>query len=125
MHEDHVNSTVKDSVLTNNRGNTYLSIYKTAGIKGLLIEGNDIRLGDGKQTIANGAAIYAVANRNAGPFECRRVSIINNTVSGGGISIAGSPAEKNEVRGNRCVGAAAPIKNEADAKLSDNQGFAT
>ena len=46
MHEDHVNATVKDSVLTNNRGNAYLSIYQTAGIDGLLVEGNDIRLAD-------------------------------------------------------------------------------
>ena len=58
MHEDHVNSTIHDSVLTNNRGNTYLSLYKTAGIDGLLVEGNDIRLGDGKAPLT----LKAVAN---------------------------------------------------------------
>lgn len=124
MHEDHVNSTVRDSVLIDNRGNTYLSIYKTAGIESLRIEGNDIRLGDGKQTIAQGAAIFAVADRNSGRFPCRNVTIVNNTVSGGGIAIAGSPAEKNVIRGNKCLGAAAPIKNDAQASVAGNEGFA-
>jgi hypothetical protein len=123
MHEDHVNSTVRDSVLIGNRGNAYLSIYKTAGIDGLRIEDNDIRVGDGKQDVTKGAAIMAVADRNSGRFPCRNVTIVGNTVSGGGIVIAGSPAEKNLIRNNRCVGAAAPIKNDADAKLERNDGF--
>ena len=124
MHEDHVNSTVQDSVLTNNRGNAYLSIYKTAGIDGLRIEGNDIRLGDGRQSIAKSTAIFAVADRNSGRFPCRNVTIVNNTVAGGGIAIAGSPAEKNVIRGNKCVGEAALIKNDAAAKVEANDGFA-
>jgi len=68
MHEDHANSTIKDSRLTNNKGNTYLSMYKTAGIDGLLVEGNDIRLDDGRQTIAGGAAIFVSANRTDDAF---------------------------------------------------------
>jgi hypothetical protein len=124
MHEDHVNATVQDCVLTNNRGNTYLSIYKTAGIDGLRVEGNDIRLGDGKQAIAGGSAIYVSADRNSGRYPCRNVAIENNTVSGGGILLSGSPAEQNRVRHNRCLGTAAPIKNAAQAVLEGNSGFA-
>jgi hypothetical protein len=123
MHEDHVNSTVRDSILQNNRGNTYLSIYKTAGIDGLVIEGNDIRLGDGRQTIARGAAIFAVADRNSGRYPCRNVTITNNTVAGGGITIAGSPAEKNLIRNNKCLRDVAPIKNDAEAIVEGNLGF--
>ena len=79
MHEDHCNSTIKDSRLTNNRGNTYLSLYKCGPINGLLVEGNDIRLGDGKQVIAGGAAIYVVADRNSGRQPIRNVAITGNT----------------------------------------------
>lgn len=123
MHEDHANSTVKDSVLTDNIGNTYLSIYKTAGIDGLLVEGNDIRLGDGKQTIASGAAIYVSADRNKERFPCKRVRVVNNTVSGGGILIAGTPAEGNVISGNKCVGATAKIVNTAGATVEKNDNF--
>jgi hypothetical protein len=124
MHEDHVNSTILDSVLTNNRGNTYLSLYKTAGIEGLIVEGNDIRLGDGKQTIASGAAIYVNADRNKGRFPVKRVRIIKNTLSGGGILLSGDPSEKCEVKGNKHVGdGKAPLELRADAEMADNDGF--
>jgi hypothetical protein len=124
MHEDHANSTVKDSVLRNNRGNTYLSIYKTAGIDGLVVEGNDIRLNDGKQTIAGGAAIFVSANRTFDAFPCRNVTIQNNTVSGGGILISGAPAQGNVVKANKAAGATPlKIQNQAGAKLEANDGF--
>ena len=121
MHEDHVNSTVKDSVLTNNRGNAYLSIYQTAGIDGLLVEGNDIFIDRG----ASGEpAIHVTANRTNGPFPCRNVRILNNTVSGRGILISGSPSENNVVKGNRAVGALPQkVKNEANAVVQSNEGF--
>jgi len=112
MHEDHVNSTIRDSVLRNNRGNTYLSLYKTGGIDGLLIEGNDIRDG-----------IFVVADRNKSRHLCRKVRIINNTTHGGAITIAGMPAEDNEVRGNRSVGKPARLDNRAAARLQDNENF--
>lgn len=117
MHEDHVNSTVHDSVLVGNRGNTYLSIYKTAGIDGLLVKGNDIR------TTGGIAAIYVVANRNSGPYECRNVTIEDNTTSGSGIHIAGAPALDNVVRNNRHIGPGAKIINDADAVCENNEGY--
>lgn len=124
MHEDHVNSTIRDSVLTNNRGNTYLSLYKCAGIDGLLIEGNEIRLDDGRQTIAGGAAIYVNADRNSGRFPAKRVRIVKNTVRGGGILLSGDPSEKNEIRGNKHIGTgSAKITLRAQAEVADNSGF--
>lgn len=124
MHEDHVNSTIRDSVLTNNRGNTYLSLYKTAGVDGLVVEGNDIRLGDGKQTIARGAAIYVNADRNQGRFPVRRVRIVKNAVAGGGILLSGDPSEKCELAGNRNVGTGkAVIELRASAHVEGNEGF--
>ena len=124
MHEDHVNSTIKDSVLTNNRGNTYLSLYKTAGIDGLRVEGNDIRLGDGRQTIANGTAIFVSADRTKDRFPIRNVSIIKNTVQFGGILLSGDPSEKNEIKGNKNVGeTAVPMMLKANADVADNSGF--
>ena len=124
MHEDHVNATVKDSRLIANKGNTYISIYKTAGIDGLVVQGNDIRLGDGRQTIAGGAAIYVVADRNSGPYECRNVTIVGNTTAGGGITLQGSPASGNVVKDNRHVGeAGGALRNFAQAAVGDNTGY--
>jgi hypothetical protein len=121
MHEDHVNSTVKDSALTNNRGNAYLSIYKTGGIDGLLIDGNDIRLPAQASAIG---AIYVSANRTNDAFPCRNVRIVNNTVAGGDILISGSPAEENVVAGNRNAGPPPlKIRNQARAKIERNDGF--
>ena len=119
MHEDHANSTIKDSVLTGNKGNTYLSMYKTAGIDGLHIEGNEIRLGENR----SGAAIFVDANRVSEAFPCRNVEIVKNTVAGGGILICGTPAEKNAVKGNVCDGAKQKIMNQAGASLADNKNF--
>ncbi|MGQ9914397.1 MAG: hypothetical protein ACUVQQ_08645 [Thermogutta sp.] len=117
MHEDHVNSTIVDSVLTNNRGNSYLSLYKTGGIDGLLVEGNEI-------TVTQGAAIYVNADRNSGRHPVRRVRIVNNTVAGGGILLSGQPSEQCVVRGNKNRGGTpVTIELNADADLSDNQGF--
>jgi hypothetical protein len=117
MHEDHVNSTVRHSELIGNRGNTDISIYKTAGIDGLLVKDNDIRPGGGP------AAIFVVANRNSGPYECRNVTIEGNTTAGSGIHIAGSPAENNVIRNNRHVGPGGRIKNEANATCTNNTGY--
>ena len=50
-----------------NRGNAYLSIYQTAGIDALLVEGNDIRIDRG----AGGEpAIHVTANRTNQAFPC-------------------------------------------------------
>jgi hypothetical protein len=117
MHEDHVNSTVLDSRLIGNKGNTYLSIYKTGGIDGLLVQGNDIRTAGGI------AAIYVVANRNKSRHECRNVRIVGNTTAGGGISIGGDPAENNLVKDNRHVGGGGKLVNGAQAKLENNEGY--
>ena len=117
MHEDHVNSTILDSKLINNKGNSYISIYKTGGINGLLVKGNDIRTSGGI------AAIYVVANRNNSTHKCRNVKIIDNTTSGSGIHIAGSPAENNLVKDNLHFGGNGKIINDADAKCLNNTGY--
>ena len=117
MHEDHVNSTVKDSVLTNNRGNTYLSIFHTAGIDGLRVEGNDIRTAGGIE------AIYVVASRHKQKQPIRNVQIVNNTTAGSGIRIEGSPAENCVVKANKHVGGKpARLLNQAQAVVENNQG---
>ncbi len=117
MHEDHVNSSVLDSRLINNTGNTYISIYKTGGINGLLVKGNDI------QTAGGISAIYVVANRNSGPYECKNVTIVGNTTAGSGIQIAGSPADNNVVKYNRHIGDNGKIINQANAKCENNVGY--
>ena len=64
------------------------------------------------------------ANRVNEAFPCRNVSILNNTVSGRGILINGSPAENNVIRGNKAVGPGPlVILNQAQAKVEGNEGF--
>ena len=111
MHEDHVNSTVKDSLLEGNRGNTYISIYKTAGIDGLIVRNN---------TIADG--IMVVADRNKSRHECRNVRIEGNTTAGGRIHLAGEPSSGNVIRNNKSTKPAKLIV-QATAELKDNEGF--
>lgn len=95
MHEGHANSTIRNLTFINNTGNAYLSLYMTAGIDGLHIEGNDIRTSGGI------SAIYVRSDRTWDRHPVRNVSIINNITGGSGIYIAGEPSENNIIRGNR------------------------
>ncbi len=50
--------------------------------------------------------------------------ILNNTVSGRGILLNGSPAENNLIKGNKSVGTKPQkIKNQANAVVENNEGF--
>ncbi len=117
MHEDHCNSAIRDSRLINNRGNSYLSIYKCGSIDGLLIENNDISTPGGIDDI------YVVADRNSGRQPCRNVTIADNTTRSNGIRIAGAPASGNAIRDNRHIGGQGTLHNLAGAELSGNQGY--
>ncbi len=117
MHEAHVNSAIKGSRLVNNKGNAYLSIYRVHGIDGLLVRGNDVRVGKGIE------AIFVVSGFHQQDFPCRGVTIEGNTTAGSGIRVAGRPAADNVVRGNRHVGPGGVIVNQADARLEDNTGY--
>ncbi len=116
MHENHCNAHIRDSRITGNRGNAYLSLYKTGGIDRLLIEGNDI-------SVDRGMAIFVDADHDENRRgHCRRVSIVNNKTVGG-ILIRGCPAADNLVANNKNVGAPAPLRNHTNAKLDKNLGY--
>lgn len=127
MHEDHANSTILDSVMTGNKGNAYLSLYKTAGIDGLLVANNEILLADNAGTLP---AIFVCSNRTNDAFPTRRARILDNIVGGSGIVIDGSTeSSDNLIKGNRTQGPANPraggyvITNQANAKVEGNTGF--
>jgi hypothetical protein len=130
MHENHCNSAIVDSVLRNNRGNTYLSLYKTGSIDGLVIEGNDIRVEERKDrqdpNINGAVAIFVesdhdIRKNNRGP--CRNVSIINNTTVGG-ILLGGDPSSGNVIKGNQNIKGTARIYLQArGVKIEGNQGY--
>jgi len=116
MHENHCNAHIRDSRITGNRGNAYLSLYKTGGIDGLVIEGNDI-------SVDRGMAIFVDADHDENRRgHCRRVSIVNNKTAGG-ILIRGYPAADNLVAHNNNVGEPAPLRNHANATLNNNTGY--
>jgi hypothetical protein len=112
MHEDHVNSTVKDSKIINNKGNTYISIYKTGGVDGLMVQDNTIL-----------SRIFVVANRNSGPYPCKNVIIEGNKTPE--IILEGiSEEQTNEIKYNENPGSEEGfIKNFANALLQENYGY--
>jgi hypothetical protein len=119
MHEDHCNSTIVDSRLVNNRGNSYLSLFHVGEINGLHIEGNDIEC----HHIHD---IYATAARHKKPgdFPIRRVTIVKNITRGTGIRVQGWPSEKVVVRDNRHLGdKPGKLVNEANAELANNTNY--
>jgi hypothetical protein len=120
MHENHCNSSIVDSRLINNRGNSYLSLYHVGAIDGLHIEGNDI------STPGRISDIYVTAPRHKaeGDFPIRRVTIVNNTTRSNGIRVMGWPAEKVVIKDNRHAGATpGVILNEAQAELANNTHY--
>lgn len=120
MHEDHCNSSIRDSRLVNNRGNSYLSLFHCGAIDGLHIDGNDI------STPGNISDIYVTAPRHnqSGDFPARRITIVNNITRSNGIRIMGRPASDNIVKNNRHAGAkAGEILNEADAVVEGNINY--
>ncbi len=111
MHEDHCNSTVLDSALIGNRGNAYISIYKTGGIDGLVVERNQV------------PNIMVVADRNKSRHPIRRVRIAEN-VTNGSIHVGGEPSQDVVVERNRCTApGGTKLLNQANAVLRDNSGF--
>ena len=121
MHEGHCNSAIVDSKLINNRGNTYLSLFRTGGIDGLLIQGNTIRTSPKSGT--GFAAIFVAADRNDQSFPCRNVRILDNVTAGSGIEIDGSPGEDNVIQGNRHEGPGGKILQHTQATVQDNTGY--
>jgi hypothetical protein len=117
MHENHCNAHIKESRIIGNRGNAYLSLYKTGGIDSLTIADNQIK-------VDRGMAIFVDANHSEQrPGPCRHVTIRNNVTEGGGIKIAGRPASDNRVIGNRHTGEGGIIQNQAEAKLQNNENY--
>ncbi|MBN2505804.1 MAG: hypothetical protein JXQ71_03825 [Verrucomicrobia bacterium] len=120
MHEDHCNSTIVDSRLVRNRGNSYLSLFHVGAIDGLHIEGNDI------STPGRIADIYVCAPRHKQPgdFPIRRVTIVKNVTRSNGIRVMGWPAERVVVRENRHLGPKpGRILDEAGAEVADNANY--
>lgn len=120
IHEDHCNSTIVDSRLVGNHGNTYLSLFHVGVIDGLHVEGNYI-------TSGHIPPIYVTAARHKQPgdFPIRRVTIVKNTTRGHGIRVQGSPSEKVVVKDNRHLGEtpAALFNDCPSAELANNTNY--
>lgn len=120
MHEDHCNSTILESRLVNNHGNSYLSLFHVGAVDGLHIEGNDI------STPGKISDIYVTAPRHKvkAEFPIRRVTVVNNVTRSNGIRVMGRPAEKVVVKANRHAGnTPGVILNEANADIGDNSNY--
>ncbi|MGC8830382.1 MAG: hypothetical protein ACP5K7_01865 [Verrucomicrobiia bacterium] len=120
MHEDHCNSTVLDSYIINNRGNSYLSIFHCGEINGLHIEGNDISVSHSIQDIY----VATPRHKQQGEFPIKNVSIVKNITRSNGIRVYGFPSEKVVVKDNRHIGEKqGVILNEANAELENNVNY--
>ncbi len=120
MHEDHCNSTIVDSRLVNNRGNSYLSLFHVGEINGLHVEGNDTSAQAGDSDIY----VAAARHKKSGDFPIRRVTIVKNVTRTNGIRVQGWPSEKVVVKGNRHLGAMpGKLLNEANAEVANNTNY--
>jgi len=120
MHEDHCNSTIVDSYLINNHGNSYLSIFHVGEINGLYIEGNDISVGHSIQDIY----VATPRHKQPGDFPIRNVAIVKNITRSNGIRVYGYPSEKVVVKDNKHIGEKpGVILNEANAELNNNVNY--
>ncbi len=120
MHEDHCNSTIIDSYLLNNRGNSYLSLFHVGEINGLYIEGNDISVGYNIQDIY----VATPRHKQPGDFPIRNVTIVKNITHSNGIRVYGYPSEKVVVKDNKHIGEKpGVILNEANAELNNNVNY--
>jgi hypothetical protein len=120
MHEDHCNSTIVDSRLTGNRGNSYLTLFHVGAIDGLHVEGNDISTPGGISDIY----VTAPRHKQPGDFPIRRVTIVKNITRSNGIRVMGWPAEKVVVKDNRHLGVKpGTLLNEANAAVANNENY--
>lgn len=119
MHEDHCNSTIVDSRLVGNRGNSYLSLFHVGAIDGLHVEGNDI-----SDDHISDIYVTAARHKQPGDFPIRRVTIVKNLTRGRGIRVQGRPSEEVVVRDNRHEGSApGVILNDAEAEVAGNANY--
>ncbi len=118
MHEAWENVGIRDSRIVNNRGNSYICIWRVP-VRGLLIQGNHI-------TEGGIAGIFVLAQTNKDEqLPCENVRVLDNRTEWGGIKVVGRPGDGNVIRGNRHVGVleGAPIEQHVHAAVSDNEGY--
>jgi hypothetical protein len=123
MHEAHSNSTIKDSRCINNKGNAYLSFWRTP-VDGLVIRGNELTMEQGGEFGA--ICVISCTRKREKIFPCKNVHIVSNVTACAGISILliGAEGENNVIANNRNLKGSARIINEAAARVSDNEGHA-
>jgi hypothetical protein len=130
MHENHTNSIVLNSRITDNTGNAYVCLWRVP-VDGLLIEGNTIDATGWRR----GIWVFGTKRHIDAPCPVADCRILNNTITAGDedtpgegpveLLIMGAAPEDNIVRNNRYEGPAkARLVNAADAEMEGNTGFA-
>jgi len=123
MHESHCNVDIRDSKLINNKGNSYLCLWR-APMNGLLIKGNEI---DTPNKMWGAICVNGRTHRSKKKLIIKNVHILDNITRQAGIMIVGKEGENNIIKGNRHEGPNGFIRNLIDpkAEVSDNEGYET
>ncbi len=112
MHENHHNSAVKDGKIIGNSGNRYLCLWAT-NIDGLEIRGNKIT--------ADRHAIHILGRDRT----VKNVTIADNELTAGGITVTSDRAQNITITGNRYTGSGPShiTVTKLDWVTGDNKGF--
>ncbi len=110
-------TTVDGVVLRNNRGNTYIGLYKIPSIKNVEIVGNRVTEG-----VTDMALIYVNADTNNAPGSIEDVKITNNTVNGG-IFVQGSAGGKGNTVENNQGNNSGSVRYSCHVTATGNTGF--
>lgn len=121
MHEQHSNVDIRDSKLINNKGNSYLCLWR-APMNGLLIKGNEI---DTPNTMWGAICVNGRTHKSKQLLTVKNVHIVDNVTKRAGIMMMGKDGENNIIKGNRHEGENGFIRNliEPKAEVSDNKGY--
>jgi O-antigen ligase len=110
-------TSVKGVVIRENRGNSYIGLYKTPSVRDVLIAENELLT-----NVTNTPLIYVNADTNSNINSMDDVRIENNQVNGSILAKASLPGDGNMVSNNQGLGSGS-IQHSCHVKVKDNTGF--
>ncbi len=116
-------TSINGVTIQNNRGNSYIGLYKVPDIENVVIRNNEVLAG-GPGTQLRNVLIYVSADTNNGPNSMSNVRIEDNTINGGILAKASSGGQRNIIQNNRSQGGNnSKIDYSCSVEVRDNSGF--
>lgn len=110
-------TSINQVVVRNNKGNSYIGLYKVPDIKNVLITDNEL-----SKSVADASLIFISADTNRGSNSMSDVRIESNRINGSILAKASSGGSGNVIRNNKGDDSGS-IEYSCHIQLSDNSGF--